>query len=103
MHKFRSVLMIVALVVTQQVFADDAMSADSSGNKTCDAIAKTCLAAGFVKTESATKGIWGDCMEPVILGKAVAGVTVEPADVKSCRAHKIEKLKMELKEFQKVK
>lgn len=103
MRKIRTILTLVAILSTQQVFADDAsnMSADSPTDKSCTTIANACLNAGFVKAPSATKGIWHDCMKPVILGKTVSGVTVDVAAVKDCRTHKIKELKAELKEFEK--
>ncbi len=101
MHKIRTILMLIAMVATQQVFAADAADMSSSDDKSCSTIANACLAAGFVKTESADKGIWRDCMKPIILGQTVAGVTVDSSVVKACRIHKIKELKMELKEFQK--
>jgi hypothetical protein len=97
MRKIRMILMVIALLGTQQIFADDV-----PGDKSCGSIADACLAAGFVKTESATKGIWQDCMRPVILGQTVSGVTIDPAVVKTCRVQKIKELKMELKAFQNV-
>lgn len=98
----RKILMLIAILATQQVFADvSGMMGDE--DKPCMTIAKACLSAGFVETRSTDKGIWHDCMKPIILGKTVSGVTVDPAVVKTCRAHKIEKMKMELKELEKVK
>jgi len=96
MRKFKVLIMFMTVLLSQQVFA-----ADSSADKSCSTIADACLAAGFVKAESAGKGIWTDCMKPVILGKTVTGVKVDPSDVKSCRVNKIKEFKAELKEFQK--
>src|SRR6185295_17454700 len=98
MRQVRTTLMLMAILAAQQVFA-----ADSAGDKSCSTIADACLAAGFVKTESATKGIWHDCMRPVILGKTVSGVSIKASVVKSCRADKIRDLKMELKEMEHAK
>lgn len=91
--------MLAAILTTQQVFADDAGM--PSDGKPCSVIAHACLAAGFVKGESETKGIWRDCMKPVILGKSVSGVSVNPAVAKACRVDKIKELKRELEELQK--
>ena len=98
MRQVRTILMLMAIVAAQQVFA-----ADSARDKSCSTIADACLAAGFVKTESTTKGIWHDCMRPVILGKTVSGVSINASVVKSCRADKIRDLKMELKEMEHAK
>lgn len=94
MYKLRIIFVFVAMILTQNIYADD---------KSCGEIANACLAAGFVKGESDTKGIWHDCMKPVILGKSVAGVSVNSSIVKSCRMHKIAELKVELNELQKSK
>src|SRR5258706_5744971 len=95
MRRVRTTLMLMAMLAAQQVFA-----AGSGSDQSCSSIADACLAAGFVKTESTTKGIWHDCMRPVILGKTVSGVSINAAVVKSCRADKIKDLKMELKEME---
>ncbi len=42
-------------------------------------------------------------MKPLVMGKKVENVTVDPAVVKACRADKIKKMKKELKEMESVK
>ena len=98
MRQVRTILMLMAMLAAQQVFA-----AGSASDQSCSTIADACLAAGFVKTESTTKGIWNDCMRPVILGKTVSGVSINASVVKSCRADKIKELQTELKELQQAK
>src|SRR6476469_5841867 len=98
MRQVRTTLILMAILAAQQVFA-----AESASDRSCSTIADACLAAGFVKTESTTKGIWHDCMRPVILGKTVTGVSINATVVKSCRADKIKELQMELKEMQQAK
>ena len=100
MRKIRIILMLVAIFSAHQVFADDVANS-ASGGQPCKAIAKACLDAGFVKEESDSKGIWKDCMKPVILGKTVANVKIDSSVAKACRVNKIDELKTELKEFQK--
>ncbi|MEO8402273.1 MAG: hypothetical protein ABI597_10870 [Gammaproteobacteria bacterium] len=97
MRNFRFIFMFVALFATQQVFAQPGMM---DRDKNCMTIAKACEAAGFTRGKSPNKGFWFDCMKPIVLGKTVAGVTIDPAVAKSCRQHKVNELKMELKEFQ---
>lgn len=100
MRKLRIVLVLAALLTTQAVFADDQ---DMSSTSTpCGVIAKACLDAGYVRTETPDKKFWEGCMKPILLGHSVQGVTVDAATVKSCRANKIDELKKEMKEFQKV-
>lgn len=104
MRKIHAIFMLVAMLATQQVFASDILSvppADSSGSKFCTTIANACLAAGFSKTEPVNKGVWHDCMKPIILGQTVSGVTYDSVAAKSCRAYKITELRTELKELEK--
>jgi len=98
MHKIHILFGLAVVLLTQPVFADD-MSADS---KPCATIANACLQAGYVRGTQ-DKKFWLDCMKPMIMGKTVTGVTVDPATVKACRVDKIEKLKKELMEFQNLK
>jgi len=96
MNKIYAIAMFMSIFTVQQAFA-----AETPADKPCEALANACLTAGFVKTESADKGIWRDCMRPIILGQSVAGITVDASLAKSCRVEKIKELKMELKELQK--
>jgi len=86
------VLSAAALVI-QPVFANDDMSADE---KPCINIVKSCLNGGYTEQASEGKQFWKDCMEPLILGKTVSGVTVDANDVKACRTAKIKQLQQEL-------
>ena len=104
MLNIRNVLGLLAILTSQQIFAANAgMSHEPADSKSCTAIAESCLAAGFVRTESTDKAVWNDCMKRIILAQQVEGVKVEAAVVKSCRTDKIASLKTELKEFQAVK
>lgn len=105
MRKIRIVFILMAMLSTQQAFADDVqgMPMDSSRDKPCATIAKACLASGFARSEAPGKRFWQDCMKPVILGQAVIGVTVDSAEVQACRVGKIEELKKELIDLEAVK
>jgi len=98
MNKIRISLMLLGILSTQAAFAY--VARDASKDPTCAAIAKACSAAGFERTETAGKQLWQDCMNPILLSKTVKGLTVDPGIVKNCRFHKIEELKMELKDLQ---
>lgn len=99
MRKIHLILGLAAAILSSQaVFADD----QDMDSKPCAAIATACVSAGFAKDENSAKKFWQDCMKPVILGQKVEGVNVDAATVKSCRSDKIEKMKKEVKEFQKV-
>lgn len=105
MRKIYSVMLIIASLMSLQVYADDtqSMPMDSSGDKPCLMIAKACVAAGYVIKDSTNKRFWQNCMKPILLGNTVSGVKVDAAMAKTCRAHKIQEMKMELKELQSVK
>jgi hypothetical protein len=98
MSKIRNILILAAMLTTSQVFAQD-FDMDSHA---CSTIAKACIQKGFVRTPTIGKRFWQDCMKPLILGQTVSGVTVDPLVVKTCRMNKIQELKMELNELQKV-
>jgi hypothetical protein len=66
-------------------FADDAHP--------CKNLETACKAAGFYKGGSDSgKGLYKDCIEPIANGKTIAGITVEKADIDSCKA-KIDTMK----------
>ncbi len=103
MHYIYKALVLVALFISQSVFADGALQNDVASDKSCAVIAKACAAAGFVREKSETKGIWSNCMEPILLGKTVLGVKVDSSVVKLCRVHKIAELQAQLQQFMSVK
>lgn len=57
----------------------------------CHKIKAACEAAGFIKGHhKEKKGLYKDCMQPIMQGQTVAGVTVAPADLEACKAKKAE-------------
>lgn len=94
MDKIRAIVLLLSILATQQVFAD---------SKPCATIADACQAAGYVRPATLGKKFWIDCMKPVLLGKTVANVTLDPSVVKACRTNKIVEMQKELKELQSVK
>lgn len=92
--------LLVVMLIAQPVFAYEDMS---SNDKPCMAIVKACLDAGYTRDGSEGKEFWKDCMEPLIMGKKVTGITVDAKDVKACRKDKINQLKKELRELQRAK
>lgn len=101
MRIIRNSLLIAAILVTQPVFAGDDQDSWSK-NSPCDVIAKSCLNAGYDRSDNSNKRFWQDCMKPLLLGKTAEGVTVDSDTVKKCRTDKIDSMKKELKEFQNV-
>jgi hypothetical protein len=52
----------------------------------CKEIEQACTGAGFVKGEAAEgKGLFKNCMDPILKGQAVNGVTVDPTVVAACK------------------
>jgi hypothetical protein len=102
MRKIRAILVLLAVLGTQQIFAegDINVSGEDAADKPCATIVKSCMDAGYTREDSGDKKLWKNCLKPIILGKAVSGVNVDDSVVKSCRIHKIKKMKTELKEFQ---
>lgn len=85
--------LLATLLFMQPVFADNEMG---MRDKQCSAIVKACLDAGFKGHGSESKQFWKDCMQPLLIGKKVSGVTVSAEDVKMCRQAKIKQLEHEL-------
>ena len=101
MIKIKAVLVLSAIFLTQQAMADDTADLMGDANdKPCATIAVACSAAGFTREAAANKKFWQDCMKPILLGKTVSGVTVDPGVGQACKTLKIEKMKKELQEFQ---
>lgn len=102
MRAIRHILVLATLLTTQQVFAHDMDMSMDTNNKACANIANACLAAGFDRKDAPSKRFWQDCMKPVLMGQAVKGITIDSTMATSCRATKIEELKAELSDLQKV-
>lgn len=99
MKKLSIIFALATLISSQAIFAEDTQKM-SSDNNPCAAVAKACADAGFTRAGDPGKRFWQDCMKQIILGKNVEGAKVDASVAKSCRVHKISKLKKELKEFQ---
>lgn len=71
-----------------------ALSFAEGGNKEplpkpCQTIATACQAAGFHSGgHKEGKGLWKDCVAPILDGHAVPGVSVAADDVKACQANR---------------
>jgi len=62
----------------------------------CKEIKSACESAGFVKGghKDKGKGLWKDCIEKLMAGESVAGVSVTPDKVAACKAKKEKHQKM---------
>jgi hypothetical protein len=57
----------------------------------CKAIRAACEGAGFRPHEHKSgKGLWLDCVDKIMKGETVPGVTVAASDVDGCKAKKAE-------------
>lgn len=92
----KTVLVMIAMTLSfsmaqaQTPAAPAAPTAPAAGQEhPCKKIMESCTAAGFKKGGyKEGKGLFKDCMQPIMEGKTVAGVTASPADIEACKAHK---------------
>ncbi|QDK37767.1 hypothetical protein [Bdellovibrio sp. NC01] len=84
-----------SLIATMIVLGSvSAFAQGGEKNHPCQEIKKACESAGFVKGEhKEKKGLYKDCVQPVLAGQSVAGVTVGSDVVAACNAKKAEKKK----------
>lgn len=84
MKKQISVSILPALVASffsVTVFATESMP--------CKEIRSACVAGGFAKGEHKSgKGLYKDCLQKILAGESVPGVTVSPDQVSACKAKK---------------
>ena len=109
MRKSSLIFILAALLLAPLAYADD-MNDNGMGNtvtdtsdqdaRPCMMIAKACMAAGYVRQGNMGKRFWMDCMKPILMGKTVAGVSMNAQDVSACRQAKIKKMQTELQMLQ---
>lgn len=87
-------ILVLAVVLTSSLMVR-AQDATADKSHPCKEIKKACASAGYVKgghKKGQAKGLYKDCMENILAGKPVEGVSV-PADVvKACEAKKTARL-----------
>jgi hypothetical protein len=58
---------------------------EKDGNTPCLNLVKACKEAGFSKAKDSPKRqVYRDCVDKMLKGETVEGVTVDPADVTAC-------------------
>ena len=69
-------------------FASSFAFADTQGDHPCKTVQNSCIAAGYTKGHHKTdkKGLFADCMKPLMNGQTVAGVNVDSAAIQACQA-----------------
>lgn len=81
--------LVVALAAVGGVAFAQAPAPEPPLAKSCQAIIKACEAAGYHHGgHKEQKGLWKDCVAPILDGRAIPGVTASPDDVKDCAAHR---------------
>jgi hypothetical protein len=95
MRKIHISLMVMATLFSSSVFANHMMD-----SKACSTIVDACKKAGYNRGDNNDKRFWVDCMKPIIMGKSVKDVTVDPATIKQCRTDKIADMKKQMNEFE---
>lgn len=78
--------LIAAMIILSSVSAFA-----QKGDHPCQQIKAACESAGFVKGEhKEKKGLFKDCMQPIMAGQSVAGVSVGTDVISACKAKKAE-------------
>lgn len=81
------VMVLLALtLVTSAALAQDSTSAKGPGkDQPCLKIQQACKKAGFVKGGAKEgKGLFVNCVQPILKGKSVPGVTMDAATIQAC-------------------
>lgn len=56
-----------------------------NNRRPCLAIEKACQSAGSIKGDKSGKALFLHCVKPILAGKTVTGVTVDPSVVQACQ------------------
>ncbi|HWU43561.1 MAG TPA: hypothetical protein VN132_08990 [Bdellovibrio sp.] len=81
-----------SLIVSMMLLGSiSSFAADQKGDHPCHKIEAACESAGFIKKHhNEKKGLYLDCMQPILAGNKVAGVNVADSDVAACKEKKAE-------------
>jgi hypothetical protein len=81
----RVTVVTIVLMLSTLSFAEGGH--DEPLPKPCQTIATACEAAGFHRGgHKEGKGLWKDCVAPILDGRTIPGVVVSGDDVKACQA-----------------
>lgn len=77
-------------VTTQAEVKPVISNREKKGQGPCKKIIEACTAAGFVKgghkpKKGENKGLWKDCVQQIVSGQTVTGVSVEPSVIEACK------------------
>lgn len=84
---------VISLVLIGMMSATVALADGSSPKEgkyhPCEKILEACKAGGFVKGgHKDKKGLYMDCLKPILAGQSVSGVSVDSKDVQACQERK---------------
>lgn len=93
--KAPSMFMVVICFSAMTAFAEEGGPGEPPGDGPCKQIRDACEAAGFKRGEHKNKkGLFHDCLKPLMKGEAVAGVAVSAEDLEACKKNKKGRKKM---------
>lgn len=77
----------LGLALGSMSFAEDESKTKEEGP--CKKVMDACKAADFAKGDhTVKKGLFKDCMQPLLAGQTVAGVTIDAQVIAACKAIK---------------
>jgi hypothetical protein len=79
---------LVVLMLALNVFGQD--SNDQHQDGPCMKLLEACKIAGFSKSLNEKKSLSKSCLQPLLKGEKVEGVTVNSSDIEACKAKKAE-------------
>lgn len=83
----KTLFVLIALSFSMAQAQTPAPTAAMPKDHPCKKIEAACGAAGFVKGEwKEGKGLFKNCMQPIMAGQTVAGVSVAASEVQACQA-----------------
>jgi hypothetical protein len=84
----KNTLMVLLVSFAVLAVQGSAFAADDAKHP-CKQIEAACKGAGFTKGDHKNgKGLWKDCIKPIMTGGSVAGVTVDATVVQACQARR---------------
>lgn len=86
MKKNSQFAIVIAALVSSFAWANEQKSADQHP---CKVIIEACKGAGFIKGgHKESKGLFKDCMGPILQGQSIPGVNVDSSVVQACQKKK---------------
>lgn len=87
MKKTIASALMISVLFSSVAFSEDDAKTKEEGP--CKKVMDACKAADFAKGDhKMKKGLFKDCMQPILAGQSVPGVTIEADAVAACKAIK---------------